>query len=252
MPAAVGTFDVLLTLDRGNTSLGVMLHGASPRRWNLPAQDQAGFARLLETLPRQRLRVVASTVVVGGLDAVAATLVARGLRLELAGRELACPLTLAYPQPGTLGTDRWLVALAAHARCGDALVVDCGTAIKVDAVTAAGRFLGGSIAPGLKAMANGLAAAAPRLPAYSSPEDVRVPAVTSQDCVDAGVLLSFCGAVERLVDDVAVALPAGAARLITGGDAATYQRHGRRELLCVPDLLHEGLRCLAERCAPAS
>jgi type III pantothenate kinase len=202
----------------------------------------------LAALPQPPTRAVGSTVVAGGLDGIARALHARGVALEVAGRELVCPLELAYATPATLGTDRWLVALAAWRAEGAAIVVQCGTAITADAVDARGRFLGGAIAPGLRAMAKGLAGAAPALPEWSSPDEVLLPATTSQASVDAGVTLAFCGAVERLTQDLRVALPQ-AKLLLTGGDAQVFVRHGRVPCTHVPDLLHQGLRWLAETSA---
>jgi type III pantothenate kinase len=194
-------------------------------------------------------RAIGCTVVNGGLEPLAAVLQGRGIRLELAGRDLPCPLATAYADPSTLGCDRWVSALAGFTGFGACVVVQCGTAITVDAVDAGGRFLGGAIAPGLGAMARGLAVLAPALPAFAAPA-AAVPAVSSEACVQAGVTLAFVGAVERLVDEVAASLPAGSARLLTGGDAELYVRHGRRRLTHVPDLLHRGLRCLAQTCGP--
>ncbi len=61
----------------------------------------------------------------------------------------ACGVRIAYAQPEQLGVDRFLSLIAAwaagHAPC---LLVTCGTAITVDALDAAGRHLGGLIAPG--------------------------------------------------------------------------------------------------------
>lgn len=56
-----------------------------------------------------------------------------------------------YDEPGTLGADRWLALLAAYELHPDsgACVADCGSALTVDFVTAAGEHLGGYIAPGL-------------------------------------------------------------------------------------------------------
>lgn len=237
---------VLLTLDRGNTSLDVMLHTSTPQRWRAPAADQGAVLAVLADLSPVPARALGSTVVPTGLAAAATVLEERGVRLELAGRDLPCPLTLHYSTPSTLGTDRWLCALAAHAEHGACVVVQCGTAVTVDAVDASGCFLGGAIAPGLRALADGLAIAAPGLPRAVAPRCAAVPALTSQTCVEAGVLLTFCGGVERLVQDVAAVLPANAPRLVTGGDAATYLEHGRLPLVLVQDLLHRGLRCLSQ------
>src|SRR5690606_11778764 len=138
-----------------------MLHSAPVKRWRAPAHAPETVLAEVATLAGVPVRAVASTVVAGGLTALEAVLADAGVRLEVAGRDLPCPLPLAYADPNELGTDRWLAALAAFAAHGAAVVVQCGTAITADAVDASGRFLGGAIAPGLRAMAAGLAAAAP-------------------------------------------------------------------------------------------
>ncbi len=242
---------MLLTVDRGNTSLDVMLHGDPPQRWRAKASEPAEVLAAIAALPPPMSRAVGSTVVAGGLEVIAGLLLRRGVRLELAGHDLPCPLALAYPEPSTLGSDRWVAALGAWRLTGAAIVVQCGTAITTDAVDETGRFLGGAIAPGLHAMARGLAASAPRLPIFGGVRDIAVPAVTSQDCVEAGVGLAFCGAIERLVADLLGVLPA-AALLITGGAAPTYLRRGHLAFTHVPDLLHQGLRCLAQASTPRS
>ena len=62
-----------------------------------------------------------------------------------------------YQQPEKLGVDRWLGILAVRAKSMEAFVViDCGSALTVDVVTAQGEHLGGYIAPGLKLMRESL------------------------------------------------------------------------------------------------
>lgn len=66
-------------------------------------------------------------------------------------------VTNGYQQPEKLGVDRWLGILAVRAKSAEAFVViDCGSAITVDVVTAQGEHLGGYIAPGLKLMREAL------------------------------------------------------------------------------------------------
>ena len=62
------------------------------------------------------------------------------------------PLRVAYATPATLGVDRLAAAVAAAARAPGAacLVVDAGTCITTERVSAAGVYLGGTIAPGLR------------------------------------------------------------------------------------------------------
>jgi type III pantothenate kinase len=69
------------------------------------------------------------------------------------------PLRVAVPRPDMVGVDRLLDAVAAN-RLRDAsrpaVVVDVGTAITVDAVSADGVFLGGAILPGIGMSARAL------------------------------------------------------------------------------------------------
>lgn len=71
----------------------------------------------------------------------------------LSSQSSACGVYNAYAEPERLGIDRWLGVIAAHhAVKGGVVVVDAGTAIKVDVVNQEGLHLGGYIAPGLLMM----------------------------------------------------------------------------------------------------
>jgi len=63
-------------------------------------------------------------------------------------------LTVAYQDPTRLGVDRWLAMLAAREQAAGSgvCVIDCGSALTLDVVTAAGQHLGGYIVPGLEMM----------------------------------------------------------------------------------------------------
>lgn len=55
-----------------------------------------------------------------------------------------------YSEPHKLGVDRWLAIMEAWSRHGASIVIDCGTAITIDAASADGQHLGGYIVPGFK------------------------------------------------------------------------------------------------------
>ena len=225
----------LLTLDRGNSSLDAMLHADPPERRRLDLDDADG-AFAWTVAPR---RVVGLSVVPGGLDACIALAQDRGLELQLAGRDLACPLRLAYPEPERLGVDRWVGAVAARERFGTAVVVDCGTALTINLVTADGVFHGGAIAPGPHTMAKSLATHAPALPAVDLRGEATLPATRSESAVNAGVVVGFCGMVDGLVDACLKAVGQPAAEVVlTGGGAFVYQRFGTRPCHFEPDLIH--------------
>ncbi len=79
-------------------------------------------------------------------------------------RRTCAGMTTTYRDPLQLGVDRWLAALAGWTRQrGAVCVVDIGTALTVDVVTAAGQHRGGLIAPGPELMRRSLTAGTAQL-----------------------------------------------------------------------------------------
>ena len=74
-------------------------------------------------------------------------------------------VTNSYSQPRRMGVDRWVAMVGAWAEVqGACLVVDCGTAVTIDAVDDGGQHLGGQIIPGVGTMADALASATSDIP----------------------------------------------------------------------------------------
>jgi type III pantothenate kinase len=77
------------------------------------------------------------------------------------------PLTVDLPEPGRVGIDRLLNAVAANQIRPEktpAIIVDCGTATTVDYLSATGAFAGGAILPGFELSARSLHQYTARLP----------------------------------------------------------------------------------------
>jgi type III pantothenate kinase len=129
-----------------------------------------------------------------------------------------------YREPGRLGVDRWAALLAtrdfAH---GAACIVDCGTAITVDALGADGSHLGGLIVPGLELGRQCLLAAttgvAEAMDADQDPASVGILARDTRNAVTGGALYATVAFVDRIVQDVGAALGGRMVRVLTGGDA---------------------------------
>jgi len=108
------------------------------------------------------------------------------------------PLRVDLPRPDMVGIDRLLDALAAnHLRQPDrpAIVVDVGTAITVDWVSAAGAFCGGAIAPGLALSARALHDYTDMLPLIADSDLTTPPPPVGTTTVDAMRSGLFWGAV---------------------------------------------------------
>jgi type III pantothenate kinase len=219
---------MLLLVDAGNTRIkwAIAAPDAAPGDWTVHgAVPHAELERLQAAWAGQGLtRAIVSNVAGHAMQAELAALLAPLLpappqwftsRAELAG------LRNRYRNPVQLGSDRFAAALGA--RClapGKNLVVaTCGTATTVDAVSAAGDFLGGMILPGLGLMLGALARGTAQLPQVAPGEHVTAPPVFADHTSDAilsGCLAAQAGAIER----ACAALPADLC-IVSGGAAAS-------------------------------
>jgi type III pantothenate kinase len=168
---------------------------------------------------------------------------ATGAEPEVAGDDFPIPIRAEVEAPERVGTDRLLAALAAFRRAkGPCIVVDAGTAVTVDAVSADGAFLGGAIFPGLEMIADTLARGTALLPKISVPSDAPRIGRNTREAIAAGLLHGAAGAVAALVAGARAAVGAKAPVLLTGGDAALLAPHLPSDMRHVqPNLVLEGL-----------
>ena len=146
----------------------------------------------------------------------------------------ACPLRIAksqsqsgkvvnaYSEPSQLGVDRWLGLLAANVDyAGPSVVIDCGSAITVDAIDATGKHLGGLIVPGVKMMRDSLYA---KIDGVNQSVDTETPmgmlfASNTATGVEVGSLYAVVAYIERVVIDMQKELGDKLTCVLTGGDA---------------------------------
>jgi type III pantothenate kinase len=123
-----------------------------------------------------------------------------GIEAVLIGPSLDLPVVLDVEDPQQVGADRIINTLAA-ARIykRDTIVVDFGTATTFDCITAEGRFLGGVIAPGLRAAADELSHRAAMLPATDLSAPERVIGRRTEECIRSGVLYGAADSVDGLI-----------------------------------------------------
>ncbi len=238
-----------LYVDLGNSRLK-WAAGEAGRAWACQgACPVAGLPGALDRAwsPLPPPRAVWLAAVGGTAAAVAAWVAAHwGLRPRrlVAGRA-ACGVRNSYERPEELGVDRWAALVAARALVpGPVFVVDCGTAITVDALDGGGAFLGGAILPGLalarEALARGTAGVGAGAGGACGPFGRDTAAA-----VAGGTLWGLAGAVDRLLESGGPAM-AGAAVLLTGGDGERLAPRLRHPVRRVPDLVLQGIARLAE------
>jgi type III pantothenate kinase len=165
--------------------------------------------------------------------------------LEFVGAKAAqCGVHNAYDQPDQLGCDRWASLIAAwhheHAAC---LVVNCGTATTIDALSAQGEFLGGLILPGMDMMLGSLAAGTAQL-ARKEGSWREFPHNTA-DAMFSGAIQATVGAILRQYE--LLGMP-GARCLLSGGAAENVQPHLGLSMLRLDNLVLQGLQIIGQEC----
>ncbi len=124
--------------------------------------------------------------------------------------------------PLEVGADRLVNAVAAYERFKTAcVVVDFGTGINFDAVSEAGEYLGGAIAPGVEISLTALVERAARIGRIDLEEPETAIGRSSRAAIQSGVIFGFAGLIDGVVrriedelDDVRLLATGGLAAVI--------------------------------------
>ncbi|MBA3387259.1 MAG: type III pantothenate kinase [Chthoniobacterales bacterium] len=153
-----------------------------------------------------------------------------------------------YPAPQTIGADRLANAAAVAQLYGrPAIVVDFGTAVTFDVVSAAGDYVGGVIAPGLEAMTSFLYHRTALLPKLTLREPARAIGRTTRAAMMSGAIYGYRGLVREILARIrGESFPTGHLHVVaTGGYAKLIARQLPEIHAVHPSLTLEGLRLIA-------
>lgn len=153
-------------------------------------------------------------------------------------------------EPRSLGADRALNAIAAHAKYqGDLIVVDFGTATTFDAIDFKGAYKGGIIAPGLNLSLDALVGNTAKLPriAIEAPRSDSVIGTNTEDQMLIGVFWGYCAMMEGLTAKMKAEIGRPAKVVATGGLAILFDNHTDLFDHVDSDLTLDGLAILAGR-----
>ncbi len=147
------------------------------------------------------------------------------LPVYLEVRDGAAGVTIAYDDITQLGMDRWLTMLAAWNYYRKAVcIVDCGTALTVDVVTAAGHHQGGYIVPGLKLMSDALHSRTQQINSiFDGNASLKLGRNTSE-CISNGALAAVSALIDAVFDEVIREHGSDSHCIITGGYAEDIRR----------------------------
>ena len=158
----------------------------------------------------------------------------------------ACGVTNAYVEPEKLGVDRWAALVAVHHHYpGTACVVDCGTAITLDVIDAAGVHQGGLILPGIETMKQQLLQNTADINAAGKLRPALLLARATADAVNGGAIYLAVAAIDRIFVDLVATYGEPLQLVLTGGDVPVLLPQLSASAHHDPGLVLKGLAILA-------
>jgi type III pantothenate kinase len=224
---------MLLAVDVGNTQthLGAFDGERLAEHWRFQTRAGATGDELAERIVGL---LALSGIGLGDLDAVCVSSVVPPLgaqyeqlteryltnaRCLAIGPGVKTGMPIRIDNPLEVGADRLVNAVAAYDRFQSAcVVVDFGTGINFDAVSDAGEYLGGAIAPGLEISLTALVERAARIPRIDLAEPETAIGRSSRAAIQSGVVFGFAGLIDGVVRRIEDEM--GSVRLLATGGLA--------------------------------
>ncbi len=255
---------MLLAIDAGNTNVVFALFDGRELkgRWRIATdprrtgdQYAVWLLQLLQLRGTDRNlvdRIIISTVVPRALHNL--EILARhyfNIEPLIAGQGAAeYGIDIDVDEPRSLGADRAVNAVAAHAKyAGDLIVIDFGTATTFDVVDFNGAYKGGIIAPGINLSLDALVGNTAKLPriAIEVPRSASVVGRNTEDQMLIGVFWGYVAMMEGLIARLRDEIGRPAKVIATGGLAVLFNEATDIFDAVDADLTLEGLAILAER-----
>lgn len=154
-------------------------------------------------------------------------------------------------EPASLGADRAVNAIAAHAdHSGDLIVIDFGTATTLDVIDFNGAYKGGIITPGINLSLDALVQAAAKLPRIAIEAPSKASGVIGRNTeaqMHIGVYWGYVAMIEGLVARLKAEIGRPARVVATGGLALLFDEQTDIFDAVDVDLTLKGLAILAEK-----
>ena len=157
------------------------------------------------------------------------------------------PLVNRYSTPETLGKDRLAGVVGAEylwPAC-NILVIDAGTAITYDLLTASGEYLGGSISPGIAMRYKALHTYTSRLPLLDYYDDAQLTGYDTSTSIHSGVLNGAIAEMEGIIRSYQLLYP-DLKIILTGGDHNYFDKRLKIKTFAAPNLVLEGLNLILD------
>ncbi len=171
-----------------------------------------------------------------------------GLNPMVVGPGIKTGLNIQMDDPGSVGSDRIVIAVAALQEYRPPLaLVDMGTATTIEIVDSGNTYLGGCIIPGVRVSAEALSSRASQLPGIQLDKPRRVIGKNTVECMRSGIMYGAAAMLDGMLDRIEEELGKPVTVVATGGMAQFIAPLCKREMKLERDLLLKGLNILYQK-----
>ncbi|HSD15271.1 MAG TPA: type III pantothenate kinase [Flavobacterium sp.] len=233
---------MLLAIDVGNTRIKVAVF----EKHNILFQDvflREEASKKIENIFKKNSKITESVLSsVGKLDVEVVDLLKKHSDLNVISSESRFPFKNNYETPKTLGIDRMVLASGATLMYPNQnrLVIDAGTCITYDFVTADDVYLGGAISPGLRLRYEALHNYTAKLPLLELEQPIHYIGNSTKQAIHSGVVNGILNEIDGFVGQYRQQYQV-LTIILTGGDADFLAKNIKSTIFANPNFLLESL-----------
>lgn len=171
-----------------------------------------------------------------------------GQRILVVGSGLKTGLNIRIDDPGELGSDMVVSAVAALAKYPKPIAIfDMETATTLSVINKDGAYVGGALIPGLRVSVDAMSASAAQLPYITLDAPAKLICADTVSCMQSGAVYGFAAMIDGLSAGVEEELGERVTVVLTGSACRLIAPHCKRSFHLDDTLQLDGLRLIYEK-----
>ncbi|WP_242155503.1 type III pantothenate kinase [Aestuariivivens sediminis] len=210
--------------------------------------ERSGFVDTLETVKRDYPGIQNAIVSsVATLDDDQVARLEADFKILKLDHHTSLPFKNAYKTPKTLGMDRLGLVSASvfHYPNTNVLIIDAGTCITYDCITAQNSYVGGAISPGIRMRYKALSTFTANLPLLDTEMPDALTGDTTKAAIHAGVIYGVLNEIDGVIETYRQKY-ANLTVILTGGDAKFLSKQLKSSIFANSNFLLEGLNYILQ------